>query len=180
MAGRGRVTVRARVAVAVLLGLLLIAGGFAYYATLTATGTLAIRIRDTPVTWSHVIVTFAGVDVQPAGAANESGWTSLTLQTTQIDFLALANMTKLLALDHLAPGGYAGLRVLIAAVSGVLSSGVPVAMTVSDAALQAATPFTVRGGSTTTLTLDINLAQSIRQAGGAWLFVPVLGSVEVG
>lgn len=167
-------------AIAILLGLLLIAGGVAYYSSLTATGTLAIQIRDTPVTWSHVVVTFAEVDVQPSGAANGTGWTRLSLQATRIDLASLGNATQLLTLDHLAPGAYVAVRILVSSVSGVLSSGVPVAMTVANGALQNATSFGLRGGSTTTLTVDFNLSASIQPAGGGWLFVPVLAAIEVG
>lgn len=172
--------VRARVAVAVLLGLVLIAAGVAYYTSITATGTLAIRVHDAPVSWSHVVVTFAQVSVHTAGAGNGTGWVPLSLQVAQVDFLALGNLTKLLTLDRLPPGGFSAVRILVSAVSGVLSSGVPVAMTVSDGFLETAASFAVRGGSTTTLTFDLNLAQSIQQTGSGWVFTAALGPIEIG
>lgn len=165
---------------ALLLGLVLIVAGVAYYVSIAATGTLAIQVRDTPVTWSHVVVTFDQVSVHPAGAANGTGWVPLTLQVTQIDFLALGNLTRLLTLDRLAPGTFTAIRILVSAVSGVLSSGIPVVMTVSDGVLETTASFAVRGGSTTLLTFDLNLAQSIQQTGGGWVFAPVLGPIEIG
>ncbi len=161
------------------MGFVLIAAGVAYYASTTATGTLAVRIRDAASTWSHVLVTFSEVSVRPASAPTGTGWVTLPLETKQIDFLSLGNLTRLLALDRLAPGTYAEVRVQVASVSGVLSSGAPVGMTVSGGTLVATTPFTLRGGMTTTVTLELDLAQSIVPMGVGWAFTPVLGPVEI-
>lgn len=170
---------RARTAAAIALGLVLIAAGAAFYVSTTSTGTLAVRIQDTPATWSHVVVTFSEVSARPASAPNGTGWRALSLQTTRIDFLSLGNLTRQLALDRLAPGDYAEVRIQVASVSGVLASGTPVAMTVTGGTLLAGTPFTLRGGMTTTVTLEIDLAASIVQTGAGWAFTPVLGPVEI-
>ncbi len=171
---------RARTAAAVLVGCALIVAGAAYYVSIAASGTLTIRIRDAPVSWSHVVVTFSQVSARPADAPNGTGWVPLSLQVTQIDFLALGNLTRLLTLDHLAPRAFAAIRIVVSAVSGVLASGLPVAMTVTGGMLETAVAFAVRGGVTTTLTFDLHLAQSIQQSGGGWVFAPTLGPVEVG
>lgn len=171
---------RARAVVVIALGFALIAAGVSFYLSATATGTLAIRVRDAPTTWSHMLVTFSEVGVHPASAPNGTGWLELPLQSAQIDFLALGNLTRVLALDRVAPGAYSQVRIHVSSVSGVLSSGAPVAMTVTGGTLMASTPFTLRGGATTTVTLEIDLAQSIVQTGVGWVFAPVLGPVEVG
>jgi hypothetical protein len=171
--------VRARVALVIILGFILVSAGLAYYLTTTSTGTLAIRIHDVPASWSHVTVTFSQVAVHPANAANDSGWIVLPLAETQIDFLALGNLTTLLALDRVAPGAYAQIRIIVASVQGVLVGGASVSMTVPDGSVQTATPFTVQGGGATTVTLDLDLSLSIRPAGELWIFTPVLGRIRV-
>lgn len=170
---------RARVAVAVLLGLVLIASGIAYFISSTSTGTLAIQVRDTPVAWSHVVVSFSEVSVLPQGSAGSSGWVPLTLQVTHIDFLSLGNLTQLLAMDRVTPGTYSQLRILVSSVSGVLSTGAPVVMSVSNGILLTTTPVTVQGGRTTTVTIDMDLSQSIQQTSQGWVFTPFQGPVVV-
>ncbi len=166
-------------AAAIVLGFALIAAGVAYLVSTTATGTVAVEIHDVPGSWSQVSVTFSQVSVRPAGAANGSGWIPVPLQASEIDFLSLGNLTTLLAVGRLAPGAYDGLRVVIDSVSGVLTSGMPVALAVPNAILEAAVPFALQGGGRTTLTLDLDVAQSIQQTSLGWSFTPVLGAVEV-
>lgn len=180
MAGWGRDPVRARAAVAILLGLVLMAAGVAYFVSSTATGTLAVQIRDTPVAWSQVVVTLSEVSVRRAGAVGGASWLALPLRVDRIDLLTLGNLTQLLALDRVTPGSYAEVQILLSSVSGVLSSGAPIAMSVSNSIIQSAVDFTVRGGGTTTVTLDLDLGQSISQTAAGWVFTPVLGPTEVG
>lgn len=171
---------RARGVGVILLGLLLIAAGVSYFVASTSTGSLAVQVRDTPLAWSQVLVTFSEVSVHPASAANDSGWRLLPLRVGQVDLLALGNLTKLLATDQVAPGLYSGVRILVSAASGVLTTGVPVSISVTSGVLEAAVPFLVRGGTTTTVTLDLNLSQSLLQTSGGWVFTPVLGPTEIG
>ena len=171
---------RARVAVAILLGFALIAAGAAYLVSSLSTGTLAIQVHDAPASWSHVVITFSEVRVRAEGSSAATAWVPVALQETRIDFLDPGNLTHLLALDRIAPGSYAEVRLLISSVSGVLQSGLPVVMSVPNGLLTVNAAFLLRGGTTTTLTLDLNLAQSIQQTSLGWVFTPVLGSVEVG
>lgn len=170
---------RARVAIAIVVGILLIAAGVSFYLTSTATGTLAVRIHDSPSTWSNLSVTFSEVAVHPADVANESAWIVLRLAETRIDFLESGNLTQLLALDRVAPGTYTQLRIVVTLVQGVLSGGSSVTLTVPDGVLMTAVPFVIHGGGTTTLSVDLDLARSIHQANGVWIFSPVIGPVTV-
>lgn len=170
---------RARVAASILLGCILIAAGVAYFVSSTSAGTLAIRLRDAPVAWSHVVLTFSQVSILPAGASNGGGWVYVALQATHLDLLSPGNESSLLAQDRVAPGAYAQLRIHVSSVSGVLSTGAPVVLSVADGDLLVATPFTVRGGQTTTVTIDLNLAASIQPTNQGWAFVPSIGSVTV-
>ncbi len=172
--------VRARVAGVIILGFLLIAAGLSFYMASTSTATLAIQIHDAPASWSHVTVTFAEVAVHPASSANGTGWILLSLAETRIDFEALGSLSKLLAQDRVAPGAYDQIRIAVSSVQGELSGGTPFLLTVADGIAKTVTPFTLPGGRTTTVTLDLDLNQSIHQANGVWTFTPVLGQMSVG
>lgn len=104
----------------------------------------------------------------------------LPLQVRQVDFLALGSLSQLLALEHVAQGPYSAVRIQVSAASGVLSSGVPVVMSVAHGALETACSFVVRGGTTTTVTLDLNLSLSISNTSLGWVFAPVFGPTEIG
>lgn len=171
---------RARTLCVLVIGLVLITAGAAVYLASTATGTLAIRIKDATVSWSHVTVTFDQVAVHPANAANNSTWITLNLTARQIDFLELGNLTELLALDRLPAGKYTQIRIIVLSVEGVLANGPSVTMSVPDGTVKTTTPFDLQGGGTTTVTLDLDLAHSIHQVNGQWQFKPVLGPVNVG
>ncbi len=173
-------TVRARAALAIVFGLVLIAAGVAYIASTNATGTVSIQVSDSPVAWSQVVVTFSEVSVLPSGAASSTGWISLPLQTQQVDLLGLGNTSRPLALDRVSPGTYVSVRVVVSAAYGVMLSGDPVVMSVSGGILEAGATFLVRGGATTTVTVDLNLAQSISETNTGWVFSPVLGPTKVG
>ena len=172
--------VRACVLLVLVLGFFLIGTGTAYYLTSTATGTLVIRIHDSPVAWSQLTVTFTEVAVLPANAPKGSGWVVLSLRGAQMDLLSLANVSGLLALDRVAPGTYSQVRIVVSSAQGILSGGAPVTLSVPDGVGLATTSFAVHGAGTTTVTLDLDLAQSVQLAGGLWTFRPVLGPVSVG
>lgn len=170
---------RARSVGVILVGLIFIVAGVSYYLSSTATGTLAVQIHDSPLAWSSLTVTFSQAAVHPADPGNGSAWVVLHLAETRIDFFAPGNLTQLLVLDQVAPGTYTQLRIMVTAVQGVLSGGSPVTLSVPDGVLLTATPFAVHGGGTTTISLDLDLGQSIHQANGVWIFSPVLGQVTV-
>lgn len=157
----------------------MIAAGLAYYVTSTATGSLAIQIRDTPVAWSKVLLTFSDVGVHPSSAANGTGWVSLPIQARQVDLLALGNLSQVLALGPVAPGAYSAVRIVVSSASGILSSGAAVPISVTGSVLETTPSFLVRGGATTTVTVDLNLSQSLTQTTAGWVFAPVLGPTQI-
>ncbi len=118
--------------------------------------------------------------MHPSSAANGTGWLSLPIHVRQVDCLALGNLTQLLALARVSPGAYSAVRIMVSAASGVLSSGVAVAISVAGGVLESASSFVVRGGTTTTLTVDLNLSESLTQTNSGWVFTPVLGPTEIG
>src|SRR2546426_10421811 len=126
-----------------VVGLLLVAG-IAYLGSF-ASGTLSIYVRDAPADWKHLTVTFSDIQVHRAAAGNASGWASLPLSSPTIDFVALGNLTKLLALDRAAAGKYTQLRLVVGAVGGGVADGTALTLSVPDGVLQALPPFTLPG-----------------------------------
>src|SRR5207245_4969864 len=103
----------------------------------------------------------------------------LPLASPNIDFVALADLTRLLALDRTPAGKYTQLRLIVNSVNGVLNDGTPVTFVVPSGELKTTTPFDVPGSGSVRITLDFDLASSIHSAGGKWIFRPVLGSIQI-
>jgi len=160
-------------------GLALVLAGVVWYAGTTSTGTLRVLVKDAPAEWAHVNVTFSEVRVHRANASEESGWHSLALETTTIDFIELGNLTKVLALDRVPAGKYTQIRIVVAKVEGTFADGERVTLTVPDGILKTTTPFDLLGGGEATLTLDFDLSRSILDNASGWTFKPVLGSIQV-
>jgi Domain of unknown function (DUF4382) len=158
-------------------GLLLIAG-LAFLGSITS-GTLYVYVRDAPADWKHLNVVFSDIQVHRADAGNDSGWIHLPLSSPNIDFVALGNLTRLLALDRAPAGMYTQLRLVVNSVDGVLNNGTPVSFEVPSGELKTTTPFDVPGSGVVSVTLDLDLASSIHSADGTWIFRPVLGSIQI-
>jgi len=113
-------------------------------------GSLNVAVRDASGAWSHVYVTFTQVWVHEAGKSEDVGWHNLTVAQSSIDLIA---------------------------ATGQLLDGTNVVFSVPSGDVKAVTPFEVRSGSTTTLTVDIDLVRSIVMNGSGWTFTPVFGQV---
>jgi len=158
-------------------GLLLI-GGLAVLGSVSS-GTIYVYVRDAPAEWRQLNVVFSDIQVHRANAGNESGWIHLPLSSPTIDFVALGDLSKLLALDRAPAGKYTQLRLVVNSVDGILNDGTPVALIVPSGELKTTTPFDLPGSGAVTVTLDFDLASSIHSAGGKWIFRPVLGSIQI-
>lgn len=160
-------------------GLVLVLAGVVWYAGTVSSGTLRILVKDAPADWAHVNVTFSEVRVHRANASEDSGWHSLSLETTTIDFIELGNLTRLLALDRIPAGKYTQIRIVVAKVEGTFVGGGPVSLSVPDGILKTTTPFDLPGGGEATVTLDFDLSRSLVENANGWTFKPVLGSIQV-
>jgi len=158
-------------------GLLLIAG-LAFLGSVTS-GTLSVYVRDAPAEWKQLNVVFSDIEVHRANAANDSGWIYLPLFLPNIDFVALGNLPKLLALDRAPAGKYTQLHLVVNSVDGVRNDGTHVTFLIPSGELKTTTPFDVPGSGAVSVTLEFDLASSIHPAGGAWIFRPVLGSIQI-
>jgi len=168
-----------RAILALVLAALVVLGGFAAYVYLYE-GAMDVRVQDAPGAWSHVNIAFTDVWIHEAGAGNDSGWHNVSLARTTIDLASFVNVSELLASARFGPGKYTQIRIVVASATGTLTNGTNVVFTVPSGELKTTTPFEIRSGSTTTLTVDIDLSRSIVMTASGWTFTPVLGHVTVG
>ena len=142
-------------------------------------GSLDVAVRDDSGAWAHVWVTFTQVWVHEAGKSEDVGWHNLTVTQTSIDLASLVNVSELLASARVGPGKYTEIRLVVIAATGKMLDGTTVVFSVPSGDVKAVTPFEIRSGTTTRLTVDINLARSIVANGSGWTFTPVLGQITV-
>ncbi len=146
----------------------------------TGFGTLDVSVQDAPAAnWSNVYVTFDQIAVHPADAANASDWQTVNVTQKTVDLESLKSVSALVGSAKLPAGTYTQLRIVVLSVQGVMTNGTEVNFTVPSGELKTADAFNLTTGQATSLTLDINLARSIVDANGTWIFTPVLGQVEV-
>jgi hypothetical protein len=168
-----------RAILAAALAAALVIGGYAAYVYLYE-GALDVRVKDAVGTWSHVDVTFTQVWIHEAGKADDVGWHNVSLARTTVDLASLVSVSDLLASARFAPGKYTQIRIVVASATGQMTDGTTVVFTVPSGELKTTTPFEIRSGRTTTLTVDIDLSRSIVATGnGSWTFTPVLGPITV-
>lgn len=172
-----------------LAGLLAVAGvaGYTFVAngaymrnapSATGMGTLDVSLQDAPAAnWTHVYVTFDQIAVHPEDA-NASEWQTVNLTQKTVDLASLTGISELVGSASLKAGTYTQLRIVVESVRGVMTNGTQVNFVVPSGELKTADAFNITLGQTTNLTIDMNLSQSIVQAGSEWIFTPVLGPVE--
>ncbi len=168
---------------AVALGIvvvLAVAGvaGVAILGAQRAAGVLDVYVKDAAGPWSHVNVTFSGLEVQAADQGGDSGWHTLSLQTRTVDLATLTNVSELLGSASLPAGKYTEIRINVSAASGVMANGTTVRFWVPSGELKTVHPFNMTAGATTRLTLDIDLERSIVATPNGYLFTPVFAVVE--
>ena len=140
---------------------------------------LNVAVTDDSGPWAHVWVTFTQVWVHEAGKSEDVGWHNLTVAQSSIDLASLVNVSELLASARVGPGKYTEIRLVVIAATGKMLDGTTVVFSVPSGDVKAVTPFEVRSGTTTPLTVDINLARSIVANGSGRTFTPVLGQITV-
>jgi len=140
-------------------------------------GRIDVAVQDASGAWAHVYVTFTQVWIHEAGKSEDVGWHNLTVAQSSVDLASLVNVSELLANARVGPGKYTELRLVVIAATGQMLDGTNVVFSVPSGDVKAVTPFEVRSGTTTTLTVDIDIARSIVMNGSGWTFTPVLGQI---
>jgi len=159
---------------AVAIATLVVVGGVAAYFLLYE-GAVAVYVKDAPGTWEHVWVTFSGVSIHASG--QNASWNVTSTKQT-VDLAALTNVSQLLGKISLSPGHYEQIRLSVVNASGILTGStqtVIITVPPDNATMKIAGQFTISSGQTTVITIDINLASSLHDVNGTWVFTPVVG-----
>ena len=143
-------------------------------------GSLDVAVQDDSGAWAHVWVTFTQVWVHEAGKSDDVGWHNLTVARSSIDLASLVNvsLSELLASARIGPGKYTEIRLVVIAATGRMLDGTNVVFSVPSGDVKAVTPFEIRSGAATRLTVDVDLARSIVANGSGWTFTPVIGQIR--
>src|SRR5437773_353323 len=67
---------------------------------------------------------------------------------------------------------------VVIAATGRMLDGTNVVFSVPSGDVKAVTPFQIRSGAATRLTVDVDLARSIVANGSGWTFTPVIGQIR--
>lgn len=151
----------------------------------SGTGSLAVAVHDAPCSdCSHVWVTFTSVAVHESNSSG-SGWTTLNVTGTTIDLAALNGtaMAKVIGVLSLPAGHYEQIRLSVTKVLVDFVGGTSATAQIPNSTVDVNGAFSLASGSTTTVSIDIDLASSLHLSGGVGgagvVFTPNIGSVVV-
>lgn len=151
-----------------------------------STGTLVVEVHDAPCNdCSHVWVSFQSVAVHASNSSG-GGWVTINVTGSSVDLMALNGtaLAKVIGVASLTAGHYEQVRLAVTNVTVALSNGTRVAAVVPAASSgDFDGSFNVSSGSTTTISVDVDLASSLHvEATGTSVqavFTPHIGSIEV-
>jgi hypothetical protein len=165
------------------------------------TGRVSFAVTDAPTDdYSHVNVTFSRAAIHRSGDGADSdgnetdgngtddgdggsgaGWITIVNTTRTVDLLALHrnDTAETLGFADIEAGHYQQIRFYVDSVTAVKKSdGSTVTMTVPSGVIKTSGSFTVTAGGNLTITVDIDLDQSIRCNNQGCRFTPHIGRVE--
>jgi hypothetical protein len=173
-----RPLVWAPVAIALAIGLI------AYFVILplmsptkTMSGTLEIWVTDAPGEVSSVNVTVSQVQVHSAGDSDnvddEQSWITVIPDNRTFDLVALQlqDVKELLGDNELEAGHYTQIRLTL---DNVTVDGSNAEIHLPSGILKLVGPFEIQADRTTSLTLDFDVHESLKQAGDNIIFDPVV------
>ncbi len=143
------------IAAAGVIVVVLAAVGAAYVFLGAPTGTLVVKVTDTPVsTASHIYLSVSTIVLQ--GNGNSS--TSFKVNDTKFDLLSMLNVTKLLGSNKVPAGNYTMIRFNVTSASATIN-GVNVTLNVPSGEIKVPLhpQVQVKSGMTTTVVLDITV-----------------------
>jgi hypothetical protein len=162
------------------------------------TGRVSFAVTDAPTDdYSYVNVTFSRAAIHRSGDGADSdgnetsdnetdegsgaGWITIVNTTRTVDLLALHrnNTAETLGFADIAAGHYQQIRFYVDSVTAVKKSdGSTVTMTVPSGVIKTSGSFTVEDGGNLTITVEIDLDQSIRCNNQGCRFTPHIGGVD--
>lgn len=170
------------------------------------TGRVSFAVTDAPTDdYAYVNVTFSRAAIHRSGDGADSdgngtsdgnktmdgngtadngggaGWITIVNTTRTVDLLGLHrnNTAETLGFADIEAGHYQQIRFYVDSVTAVKKSdGSTVTMTVPSGVIKTSGSFTVKEGGNTTITVDIDLDQSIKCNNQGCKFMPHIGRVE--
>src|SRR5438093_1264155 len=125
-------------------------------------GSLDVAVQDDSGAWADVWVTFTQVWVHEAGKSEDVGWHNLTVAQASIDLASLVDVSEVLASARVGPGKYTEIRLVVIAATGRMLDGTNVVFSVPSGDVKAVTPFEIRSGAATRLTVDVHLVRDLQ------------------
>lgn len=166
------------VVVAVALGAVFLAGCLNQNAAEATTSLVEIRVGDMPTQdFTSINVTFSEVKLY----GNHTGWVSITTEPTTIDllYLHMHNITQQLGLTEVEAGNYSKLWIVVDNASGILKdANETVYFDVPSSTLKIQHLFALQEGNHT-ITVDIDLDNSVFARGDMYKLLPVISSLNV-
>ncbi|MBX2992345.1 MAG: DUF4382 domain-containing protein [Bacteroidetes bacterium] len=144
------------------------------------TGTLIIRMTDSPITFDSVLIRIDSVRIHASNSDTlSSGWHTINRTRAVYNLLSLTNgVDTVIGRAPLPPGTYSQLRLHIGTGSRVVVGGVSHPLTIpsgSQSGLKLNIHATIEPNTTYTLLLDFDAARSILRTGnGSFMLRPVL------
>jgi len=168
------------VLVCAAVALIVLASGCVEQVAVVKTSLTEIRVGDMPTEdFSHINVTFSEVKLHKSG--NDSGWVTITMNQTTVDLISLHinNLTEQLGIAEIEVGNYTKLWIVVDNATGVLNAtNETVYFDVPSDTLKIQHLFDVREGNNT-ITVDIDLDNSVLVRGDKYKLLPVIGALRV-
>lgn len=139
-----------------------------------------IRVGDTPTEdFSHINVTFSEIKLHKSGG-NDSGWFNFSInKTVDLIYLHINNLTEQLIKEEIDVGNYSKLWIVVDNATGVLNeTNETIYFDVPSGTLKIQHLFDFRAGNNT-VTVDIDLDNSILVRGEIYKLLPVIGTLRV-
>lgn len=162
----------------VVLGTALLAGCLDQNGAEAKTSLVEIRVGDMPTQdFATINVTFSEVKLY----SNQTGWVSIAAEPTTIDllYLHMHNLTQQLGITEVDIGNYSKLWIAVDNASGVLKdTNETVFFDVPSGTLKIQHLFVLQEGDNT-ITVDIDLNNSVFARGDMYKLLPVISSLNV-
>ena len=138
-----------------------------------------IRVGDMPTDdFSHVNITFSEIKLHKSG--NDSGWVNISMDNTTVDllYLHINNLTEQLGIGEIEIGNYTKLWIIVENATGVLkATNETIYFDVPSGTLKIQQLFKLQEGNNT-ITVDINLDNSILIHGDKYKILPVISRIQ--
>lgn len=145
-------------------------------------GRETIKMTDDPANFDAMIVNINRIEAHKSGSG-ANGWELISDQPTQVNLLSLTNgQASVLGSNQLDAGNYDQIRLVLGSGNKIVDNGVTYALSIPSSlqtGIKINVDMQVKGGSSNTLLLDFNAAESVALSGvGIYILHPVIRPVN--